>query len=444
MKYKAGYKMFVFWGLLFFVLLTGCKEDKDILAENGNEFITDSDYLTNETTGDSQAIVMQEDKSENHKDESLEKTNKLTSEKKTGIEYGDRINISYDKYTGWYEWKYINTVKFEVSSNSNEFRDGKDISDSDVMLNVNQVIGKNVGDIFVLWFEEDDGLRGYEYTITDVTGTNNEFAEKEDELYTSYVMYEIDANDNKRMYTGEQIIKLSETEEFFANVTENTEYSIGAITSKMQNILGKKIGESFETDTRIDESCRHYTYTIQGIKKAIQYGDEIEAEVREVFIPKEHTLIVTDKESIFDLVAKNGFFEIDGERPGQNEYDISLSRTVFQSLKGKKKDDTVRIELKNNNDWGVNVTVYQIDILSVSSRTFSGKVLHSDMQPLMEAEDNDIIYINNSEETNGSHRRDDIIFMIVVQDDIQHMVYEYKKGGNNPVGIILDQQYKIN
>ena len=57
---KYYFLNYLLLSLLFFVLLTGCKEDKDILAENGNEFITDSDYLTNETTGDSQAIVMQE------------------------------------------------------------------------------------------------------------------------------------------------------------------------------------------------------------------------------------------------------------------------------------------------------------------------------------------------------------------------------------------------
>lgn len=98
-----------------------------------------------------------------------------TSSKSTAavVEYGDTIRVSCrtkceleDTPT---DWENKGESKFTVDTSTREFQLADyEFPEDKVTENVDQAVGKGVGDTFTLWFEGGNGNYGYEHTILEI------------------------------------------------------------------------------------------------------------------------------------------------------------------------------------------------------------------------------------------------------------------------------------
>ena len=76
-----------------------------------------------------------------------------SQEEPSMIAYGDRITVSYTRTTQELQWEYTGTQEFQVASTSVQFQNEFDTSEEAAMKQVEEAIGKTVGDTFTLWYE---------------------------------------------------------------------------------------------------------------------------------------------------------------------------------------------------------------------------------------------------------------------------------------------------
>ena len=177
-----------------------------------------------------------------------EKPEVPTSEKM--IAYGDKINVSYTKTTQEFQWEYTGTQEFQVATSSVQFQDEFDDSEEVTMMQVEEAIGKTVGDTFTLWYEGGDGRYGYEYTIVEVKSQNPNIAEYGDKLLTDFSMTHcgVDTCEGEKVHTGQLSLHLLNTNVFFA-ANEDGSCSLREGDRELKKILGKTIGDQFQSES---------------------------------------------------------------------------------------------------------------------------------------------------------------------------------------------------
>ena len=358
-----------------------------------------------------------------------EKPEVPTSEKM--IAYGDKINVSYTKTTQEFQWEYTGTQEFQVATSSVQFQDEFDDSEEVTMMQVEEAIGKTVGDTFTLWYEGGDGRYGYEYTIVEVKSQNPNIAEYGDKLLTDFSMTHcgVDTCEGEKVHTGQLSLHLLNTNVFFA-ANEDGSCSLREGDRELKKILGKTIGDQFRSGNDYYENSFCYEFTIKEINKAVKYGDIIVAEVREAntFDAKsyeEHS----EGEWVLDLDSMEGLDSLDGEA-------LSLEniRTLYKELIGKKAGDRV-VFIREDREKR---EIYQIMVQGV---TACESEYTEDMEPLLMAEEDDLLKFYQYFEEYREHFPEDKEFSgfvddfgtysepalryVVIEDKNKQMIYEY-------------------
>ena len=330
------------------------------------------------------------------------------------VEYGDKVTISYEKtvYSGD-DWEYACSQEFKVSTASNEFQgDSEEIT----MENVEKAIGKTAGDTFTIWVEEEDGLHGYEYTIVDVKGENADIIEYGDKIFTSFVMrgQGVDTGDGYTIYTGEQVLRLANTDAFMTSTEEG--WSAEVADYRIKELLGKGIGHSFDLVQSTYEWFHHYKYRIHGISKAVKYGDTIKAEVREVVLVPDENLCEKDKEAAFIFRETGTELNVD---------EIIKGRMFFDQLMGKNVGDNIEIRLFSEGGHFAEATMYNIEVKTVQPGEKETEETDP-MKALMLADEEEITFIY--EERNIGFRNQgwyqEVIY-IIAEDTEHYITYEY-------------------
>ncbi len=342
------------------------------------------------------------------------------------IAYGDRITVSYTRTTQELQWENTGTQEFQVATTSAQFQNEFDTSEEAAMKQVEEAIGKTVGDTFTLWYEGGDGLYGYEYTIVEVKSQNPDVAEYGDKLLADYSMkhYGVDTCDGEEIHTGQLPLHLLNTNAFFA-INEDGYCSLRQGDLELKKILGKTIGDQFKSWNSYYENSFYYQFTIKEIHKAVKYGDTIVAEVRETNTLdaksyEEHS----EEEWVLDLGMTDGLDSLDGEL-------LSLEnvRTLYKELIGKKAGDRA-VFVRENQETR---EIYDIMIHDVAA--YESEDTEDDMELLIMAEEDmftkfyryfaeyDDYYFKNhpeSEVYSEPHLSD-----IIIYEENTQMVYDY-------------------
>lgn len=356
-----------------------------------------------------------------------EKQEILTSE--NIITYGDKIRISYSKITQEYQWEYTGMQEFQVSSTSEQFQNEFNDSEEAAMMQVEEAIGKTVGDTFILWYEGGDALYGYEYTIIEVKSQNPDIVEYGDKILADYSMthYGVDTCEGEKIHTGQLDLHLINTNAFFA-IDEDGCCSSRQGDMELKKILGKTIGDQFESGNDYYENSFSYQFTIKDIKKAVKHGDTIVAEVREantldVKCYEEHS----EAELVLDLDAMEEFVLLDGE-----SMTLDNIRICYKELIGKKAGDRA-VFIREDREKR---EIYQIMIQSVTAYESEDS---EDMEALLMAEKSEMLmfyeYFSEYREFFPEYRElygydpetysEPVLSYIVIYDRNKQMVYEY-------------------
>lgn len=340
------------------------------------------------------------------------------------VEYGDKINITCSKTTQELQWEYTGTQEFQVSTTSVQFQNEFDDSEDAAMKQVEKTIGKTVGDTFTLWYEGGDGRYGYEYTIVEVKSRNPDIAEYGDKILADYSMTHCGVDtcdDSQKIHTGQLPLHLLNTNVFFAIDVDGC-CSIRQGDLELKKILGKTIGDQFNSGNDYYENSFSYQFTIKEINKAVKYGDTIVAEVREANTLdtkcyEEHS----EEEWILDLDVMDGLDSLDGEA-------LSLENIIslYKELIGKKAGDRVFFVKEDREKR----EIYNIMIQSVT--VCKGEDTEDDMEALFMAEEDEILkfyqyfdeYRDFMGDDSGTYSEPALRY-IVIDDRKEQMVYEY-------------------
>ena len=339
------------------------------------------------------------------------------------IEYGDKVSVTYTKTTQELQWEYTGMQEFQVATTSKQFQNEFDASEEAAMKQVKEVIGKTVGDTFTLWYEGGDGRYGYEYTIVEVKSQNPDIVEYGDKILTDYSMthYGVDTCDGEKVHTGQLPLHLLNTNVFFA-VDEDGHCSLRQGDLELKKILGKTIGDQFQSENDYYEDGFYYQFTIKEINKAVKYGDTIVAEVREANSLdaksyEEHS----EEEWILDLGVMDGLDSLDGEILSMENI-ISL----YKELIGKKAGDRVFFVKEDREKR----EIYDIMIQGVAA--CESEDTEDDMEALFMAEEDEILkfyqYFDEYKEYMGDEQEtysEPALRCIVIDDRKEQMVYEY-------------------
>lgn len=302
---------------------------------------------------------------------------------KSVIEYGDKITVSYTRTTQELQWEYTGTQEFQVATTSVQFQNEFNTSEEAAMKQVEEAIGKTVGDTFTLWYEGGDGLYGYEYTIVEVKSQNRDVAEYGDKLLADYSMTHcgMDTCDNsENIHTGQLPLHLLNTNAFFA-IDGDGCCSLRQGDLELKKILGKTIGDQFKSGNEYHENIFNYQFTIKEIHKAVKYGDTIVAEVREANTLdaksyEEHS----EEEWVLDLSMRDGLDSLDGE-----PLSLENVRTLYKELIGKKAGDRA-VFVRENRETR---EIYDIKIQDVTACENESEYAEEYI-PLIMAEEDDL------------------------------------------------------
>lgn len=338
------------------------------------------------------------------------------------IEYGDKVSVTYTKTSQELQWEYNDTQEFQVATTSKQFQNEFEISEEAAMKQVDEAIGKTVGDTFTLWYEGGDGRYGYEYTIVEVKSRNPDIAEYGDEILADYSMthYGVDTCDGEKIHTGQLMLHLLNTNVFFA-MDEDGACSSRQGDLELKKILGKTIGDQFQSESDSYEDSFNYQFTIKEIHKAVKYGDTIVAEVREANTLdaksyEEHS----EEEWILDLGVMDGLDSLDGEA-------LSLENIIslYKELIGKKAGDRAVFVRED----GEKREIYNIMIHDVAA---CESEYAEDYIPLIMAEEGEVLkfyqYFDEYREYMGDEQEtysEPALRCIVIDDRKEQMVYEY-------------------
>lgn len=339
------------------------------------------------------------------------------------IEYGDKVSVTYTKTTQELQWNYTGTQEFQVATTSVQFQNEFDDSEEAAMKQVEEAMGKTVGDTFTLWYEGGDGRYGYEYTIVEVKSQNPDIAEYGDKILADFIMthYGVDTCDGENIHTGQLMLHLLNTNVFFA-IDEDGCCSSRAGDSELKKILGKTIGDQFKSGNSYYEDSFHYKFTIREINKAVKYGDTIVAEVREANTfdaqsYEEHS----EEEWVLDLGMRDGLDSLDGEI-----LSFENVRALYKELIGKEAGDRVFFVKEDREKR----EIYDIVIHDVA--TCKSEDTEDDMEALFMAEEDETIkfyqYFDEYREFMGDDPRtysEPVLQYIVLDDRKEQMVYEY-------------------
>ena len=348
---------------------------------------------------------------------------------KSNIEYGDKINITCSKTTQELQWEYTGIQEFQVATTSKQFQNEFELSEEAAMKQVEEVIGKTVGDTFTLWYEGGDGLYGYEYTIVEVKSQNPDVAEYGDKLLADYSMthYGVDTCDGEKTHTGQLPLHLLNTNAFFATKDGDGSCSLRQGDLELKKILGKTIGDQFKSWNSYYENSFYYQFTIKEIHKAVKYGDTIVAEVRETnTLDAKSYEAHSEEEWVLDLSMRDGLYSLDGEL-------LSLEnvRTLYKELIGKKAGDRA-IFVRENRETR---EIYDIMIQGVTACESESEYAEEYI-PLIMAEEDDLTkfywyfaeykeFMGDDPEIYPEIYSEPALGYIVIEDKNTQMFYEY-------------------
>lgn len=337
-----------------------------------------------------------------------QKQDNFEEQEENMVNYGDNITFSCDIIEQPIQWEDVGEAVFQVATTSEQFQNEFDFSEDVTYKKVNQAIGKTVGETFTLWFEGGDGLYGYEYTILEVVDKPADKVTYGDKIYTSYTMrgLGVDMMDGTVEWTGEREFNVTETEKILANAY--VEFSLNATETKIAEIVGKGIGDTFQIIEDSPEKICSYRCTILGIDKAVEYGDTIKVSVRRASILSENREDVSSEEEIqLELLTPQGTINLAG-----NELSMKDTKLFLKEMQGKSVGDRIIF----SNIAEAKRIVYDISILNIEARQAGEE--ESDLESLMLADEENVKYIYDGEGESA-------ICYAVVTDTENNMVYEY-------------------
>lgn len=91
------------------------------------------------------------------------------------VQYGDSLLFECDICTNYIAWEDAGEVVFTADKNGDFFYRAYEsdmISETDVSERIERILGKSVGDTFIMWFTDDTDMQeyGYKYIILEVNG----------------------------------------------------------------------------------------------------------------------------------------------------------------------------------------------------------------------------------------------------------------------------------
>lgn len=329
--------------------------------------------------------------------------------KKHVIEYGDSITVSCEITQQPIVWEEAGEAVFQVATTTEQFRNEFDLSEETTMKKVEEAIGKTVGESFVLWFEGGDGLYGYEYIIQEIVDKSDDKVAYGDKVHTTYSMKADGVDRGDEIVTGEQVIHVIHTDKFLAS--EEIGYSVSAGEKRVNDIVGKGVGETFQMTQEAPEWTESYTYTIQKIDKAVEYGDTIRATVRRAGILADSSQVVHSGEPIeMELLTPNGTINLLG-----NTLNMTDTMRFLKEMQGKGIGDKIYFSTMTGSDK----KMYQITVLEVYSK--ATEEIEYEIEPLMLSEEENAVYFYDDNENAP-------IYYAIVTDAEKNMVYEYIRG----------------
>ncbi len=392
MKNKCRRMLAVFCTVAVVCSMTGCSKDEVVQSETQeNNFIegnkTTEENNVSKKTSPQEPEALQDDT----------------------VNYGDTITISCTVYEQPIIWKDAGEAVFEVSTASAQFQNEFDLAEEVTMEKVQEAIGEFVGDSFTLVFEGGDGQYFYEYTIQEIVDKSADKVAYGDKVYVSYEMKSLGVDRTGELETGEQILHLIDTDLFLSS--DETENSTDIANERIQEILGKGIGDTFVLSRSFPECGEKYRYTIKGIDKAVEYGDTIKATVRQACILAGEEQLVSGQENLeLKLLTPQGTICIAG-----NELNMADTMMFLKGVQGMHIGDrgyfyTLTDSIRRNYSFCIQ------DIVS-------GEAVEAeyDVEPLMLSEEENSIYFCNDDE------KAPIVYAIVT-DAQNHMVYHYSGG----------------
>ena len=191
---------------------------------------------------------------------------------------------------------------------------------------------------------------------------------------------------------------------------------------ELKKILGKTIGDQFQSENDYYEDSFNYQFTIKEINKAVKYGDTIVAEVREAntFDAQSYEKYF-EEEGFLDLKKKAALDSLDGE-----SLSFENVRALYKELIGKEAGDRV-FYVKEDREKR---EIYNITIQGVTA--YGSEDTTEDMEALFTAEEDELLKFYQYFDEYKDYFGDDpgtysepALRYIVIDDRKEQMVYEY-------------------
>ena len=321
------------------------------------------------------------------------------------IQYGDTIQVSLTVSEQKGVVEELGESEIVVADTSKEFLPEYAPTEEVIARNVEKAIGKHVGDTFTLWYEGGDGRYAYEYTILEIMDKPADVVSYGDRIQTSCV----------KKISGDEYhggVENKEEAELTVSVSDYrfNAFEMGCDWQKAEEnvaqVLGKGVGDTFSIEYETTDGYMICEYTILGIEKCVEYGDNIKVSCRWSSFLADGEQRTDVYESVeLPVWSKQPAISMEG-----NELSAELTRGLFQELMGKKVGDTVLV-CDETMDM---LTRYTLTIMDVSKQP-SGEVDLSGKEYFLAKKDDMEVYCSVS----------DVGYWVLVNDREQKIMHAY-------------------
>ncbi|MBE5864730.1 MAG: hypothetical protein E7292_00775 [Lachnospiraceae bacterium] len=380
----------LFMAVAMFCMFAGCGLKEPVDESMPEESISQS---TEQESSASEAL------------ESVQEEVLTENDDSPAIQYGDMIQVSLmvSEQKGVVE--DLGESEIVVAETSKEFQPEYAPTEEVIAKNVEKAIGKHVGDTFTLWYEGGDGRYAYEYTILEIMDKPADVVSYGDRIQTSCV----------KKISGDEYhggVENKEEAELTVSVSDYrfNAFEMGCDWQKAEEnvaqVLGKGVGDTFSIEYETTDGYMICEYTILGIEKCVEYGDNIKVSCRwSSFLAggEQRTDVYESVE--LPVWSKQPAISMEG-----NELSVELTRGLFQELMGKKVGDTVLV-CDENMDM---LTRYTLTIMDVSNQP-EGEADLSGKEYFLAKKDDMEVYCSVS----------DVGYWVLVNDSEQKIMHEY-------------------
>lgn len=196
------------------------------------------------------------------------------------MQYGDKLLFECDICTNYITWEDAGEVVFTADKNGDFFYRAYEsdmISETDVNERIERILGKSVGDTFIMWFTDDKDMQeyGYKYVILEVNGKTTGTIAFGDTVKVSSALAVVDPT----TYEGHEADSL-ELRMFDGRLTF-LDKKLSEQDSKMliRHFLNKRIGEEIVFFYNDDNGKYEYSITVTSIQSGEADAQELANEL---------------------------------------------------------------------------------------------------------------------------------------------------------------------